>query len=46
MTDAGTRQCQAGKQQGGTTIVHAAQNVRLNQLLAYQSNGDITNNLQ
>src|SRR5882672_11787816 len=46
MTDAGTRQCQAGKQQGGTTIVHAAQNVRLNQLLTYQSNGDITNNLQ
>ncbi len=46
MTDAGTRQRQAGKQQGSTTIVHAAQNVRLNQLLTYQSNGDITNNLQ
>lgn len=46
MADAGPSQGEAGKQQGGTTIIHAAQHEGLNRLLTYQSNGDITDNLQ
>jgi hypothetical protein len=43
---AGAREGQAGKQKGGASVVHAAQGVTGRALLSYQSNGDITNNLQ